>query len=89
MLTGVVDIFMLVDNVKGGRIKCPYSVSTKPTNFQNKMTNSTATFSITYQVPYPSAGLLEEWRTQTFSTRNEAEKMIKFYRSCGSPAKMI
>ncbi len=53
------------------------------------MTNSTATFSITYQVPYPSEGLLEEWRTQTFSTRNEAEKMIKFYRSCGSPAKMI
>jgi hypothetical protein len=53
------------------------------------MTNSTTSFSITYQVPYPSEGLLEEWRTQTFSTLNEAERMIKFYRSCGSPAKMI
>ena len=49
----------------------------------------TTTFSITYQVPYPSVGLIEEWRTQTFSTLNEAERMIKFYRSCGSPAKMI
>ena len=53
------------------------------------MTNSTSTFSITYQVPYPSEGLLEEWRTQTFPTLSEAERMIKFYRSCGSPAKMI
>jgi hypothetical protein len=39
MLIGVVDIFMLVDNVKGGRVKCPYSVSTQPTNFQTKMTH--------------------------------------------------
>ncbi len=54
------------------------------------MISSTATvFMIQYQVPYPSEGLLEEWRTQSFSTLNEAEKMIKFYRSCGSPAKMI
>ena len=32
MPTGVVDIFMLVDKLKGGRIKCPYSVTTKPLN---------------------------------------------------------
>lgn len=44
---------------------------------------------ITYQVPYPSAGLLEEWRTQSFSTMKEAQSMIKFYLSCGSSAKMI
>ena len=38
MPTGVVDIFMLVDNMKGGRIKCPYSVTTLNPNFnQNKM----------------------------------------------------
>lgn len=43
---------------------------------------------ITYQVPYPSAGLLEEWRYQSFNTMKEAQSMIKFYLSCGSPAKI-
>jgi hypothetical protein len=43
---------------------------------------------ITYQVPYPSAGLLEEWRIQSFSSMKEALSMIKFYQSCGSPAKL-
>ena len=28
---------MLVDNIKGGRIKCPYSVSIQPKQNQNKM----------------------------------------------------
>ena len=55
----------------------------------SNQTKMTTTFTIKYQVPYPSNGLLEEWRTQTFSTLNEAERMIKFYLSCGSPAKMI
>jgi len=39
MPTGVVDIFMLVDNMKGGRIKCPYSVTTQPNS--NQMTATT------------------------------------------------
>ena len=43
---------------------------------------------ITYQVPYPSAGLLEEWRYQSFNTMKEAQSMVKFYLSCGSPAKI-
>ena len=47
------------------------------------------TFKIKYQVPYPAAGLTEEWRTQTFSTMKEAQIMIKFYISCGSPAKFV
>jgi hypothetical protein len=46
-------------------------------------------YQITYQVPYPSVGLIEEWRTQTFSTLDEAERMIKFYISCGSPARLV
>ena len=55
-----------------------------------KMISSTATvFTIEYQVPYPSVGLVEEWRTQTFNSLNEAERMIQFYISCGSPARMI
>jgi hypothetical protein len=35
------------------------------------MTNST--FTIKYQVPYPSVGLIEEWRTQSFNTMKEAQ----------------
>jgi hypothetical protein len=46
-------------------------------------------YQIKYQVPYPSAGLLEEWRTQSFATLDEAKRMVDFYRSCGSPAKLI
>lgn len=38
-------------------------------------------FIIRYQTPYT-----QEWRTQSFSTFEEAKRMIEFYRSCGSPA---
>ena len=38
-------------------------------------------FTIRYFTPYR-----QEWRTQTFSTLDEAQRMIEFYRSCGSPA---
>jgi len=40
---------------------------------------------ITYQVPYNNC----EWRQQSFSTLEEAESMVAFYISCGSPAKLI
>ena len=46
-------------------------------------------FTIRYQVPYPAEGLIEEWRTQSFSTLDEAKRMIVFYRSCGSPAELV
>jgi hypothetical protein len=42
-------------------------------------------FTIKYQTPYDSC----EWRTQSFTTIEEAERMIAFYRSCGSPAELI
>jgi hypothetical protein len=41
-------------------------------------------FTIRYLSPYS-----QEWRTQSFTTRDEAERMIAFYRSCGSPAEMV
>ena len=41
---------------------------------------------VRYQTPYPAAGLTEEWRSQFFNTLPEAERMVDFYRSCGSPA---
>jgi hypothetical protein len=41
-------------------------------------------YQITYQVPYGN----QEWRTQSFSTLEEAKSMIAFYLSCGSPAKL-
>ncbi len=43
------------------------------------------TYTITYQTPYNN----QEWRTQSFSTLEEALRMIDFYQSCGSPAKLI
>jgi hypothetical protein len=53
------------------------------------MTTNQATFTIKYQVPYPTAPLLEEWRTESFTTKVEAERRIRFYKSCGSPASFI
>jgi len=40
---------------------------------------------ITYQVPYNDC----EWRFQSFPNVREAERMVEFYKSCGSPAKLI
>ena len=40
---------------------------------------------ITYQVPYNDC----EWRFQSFPDVKEAQNMIDFYRSCGSPAKFV
>lgn len=37
---------------------------------------------IRYQTPYNHT----EWRSQWFATLPEAEAMVAFYRSCGSPA---
>jgi hypothetical protein len=37
---------------------------------------------VRYQTPYNQT----EWRSQWFATLTEAEKMVDFYRSCGSPA---
>lgn len=37
---------------------------------------------IRYQTPYNQC----EWRSQWFTTLEEAERMVEFYRSCGSPA---
>ena len=42
-------------------------------------------FTITYQTPYNHT----EWRFQSFDTLEEAYHMIKFYQSCGSPAKLV
>ena len=42
-------------------------------------------YSITYQVPYGN----QEWRVQSFSTFESAQRMIDFYISCGSPAHFL
>jgi hypothetical protein len=41
-------------------------------------------FTITYLTPYQ-----QQWRTQSFNTLDEAERMVEFYRSCGSPAHLL
>jgi hypothetical protein len=45
----------------------------------------TIMFTIRYQTPYNSC----EWRMQTFPTLSEAERMVNFYISCGSPAHLV
>jgi hypothetical protein len=42
-------------------------------------------YQVSYQVPYNN----QEWRVQSFPTLEEAESMVNFYISCGSPAKII
>ena len=42
-------------------------------------------YQVSYQVPYGN----QEWRVQSFSTLKEAQSMVEFYISCGSPAKLI
>jgi hypothetical protein len=39
-------------------------------------------YEVRYQTPYNAC----EWRSQWFPTLAEAERMVEFYRSCGSPA---
>jgi len=42
-------------------------------------------YQVSYQIPYNDC----EWRVQYFNTLDEAERMVEFYKSCGSPAKLI
>ena len=42
-------------------------------------------YEVTYQTPYNN----QEWRSQYFNTKEKAQSMVEFYRSCGSPAKLI
>jgi hypothetical protein len=42
-------------------------------------------YTITYQTPYNEC----EWRTQSFTTLDEAQRMVAFYKSCGSPAELV
>jgi hypothetical protein len=37
---------------------------------------------VRYQTPYSS----QEWRSQWFATLEEAQRMVEFYLSCGSPS---
>lgn len=39
-------------------------------------------YQVRYQVPYGD----QQWRSQWFPTLAEAERMVAFYLSCGSPA---
>jgi hypothetical protein len=41
-------------------------------------------FKIRYFTPYQ-----QQWREQSFSTLDEAKRMVEFYKSCGSPAELV
>ena len=53
--------------------------------YNNQKQINSIGFTITFQTPYNQC----EWRTQSFTTLDEAQRMIAFYKSCGSPAKFI
>lgn len=42
-------------------------------------------YEVTYQTPYNN----QEWRSQYFNTKDEANRMVDFYLSCGSQANLI
>jgi hypothetical protein len=42
-------------------------------------------YQVRYQIPYNNCA----WRTQSFPTLDEAERMCAFYISCGSPAHVL
>jgi hypothetical protein len=44
-------------------------------------------YQVSYQIPYNDC----EWRSQYFNTLQveKAQSMIEFYKSCGSPAKLV
>ncbi len=42
-------------------------------------------YQVSYQTPYSN----QEWRVQYFNTKEEAQSVVEFYQSCGSPAKLI
>ena len=39
-------------------------------------------FEVRYQTPYGE----QQWRSQWFTSKEEADRMVDFYRSCGSPS---
>jgi hypothetical protein len=52
------------------------------TNHINHRQTQMIRYEVRYQTPYNAC----EWRSQWFKTLDEAERMVEFYRSCGSPA---
>ena len=42
-------------------------------------------YEVKYQIPYNNL----EWRVQSFQSKDEAERMIIFYQSCGTKAHLI
>jgi len=65
--------------LKQGNVKPSHKFNNSSMPEMNQM------YEVTYQVPYNDC----EWRSQYFNTLQEAQSMVEFYRSCGSPAKLI
>ena len=56
--------------------------SPHPVYNTNKQPTQPMRIEVRYQTPYSS----QEWRSQWFATLPEAERMVEFYLSCGSPS---
>lgn len=46
--------------------------------------NDSLAYVIRYFAPYTW-----DWRLQSFTTAEEADRMIAFYKECGSPAELV
>ena len=53
-----------------------------PTKIKHTKQTNQMKIEVRYQTPYGEC----EWRSQWFPTLDEAERMVDFYRSCGSPS---
>ena len=53
-----------------------------PTPYTDLISKRPMRIEIRYQTPYNNC----DWRSQWFPTLEEAQSMVEFYRSCGSPA---
>ncbi len=79
--------YNLVENVHhiiSTRYTQQHTIATRFMHNNTREINSIG-YTIKYQTPYNEC----EWRTQSFTTKEEAESMIAFYKSCGSPAELI
>ena len=52
------------------------------TQFHRNRPMALTRYEVRFQTPYNAC----EWRSQWFPTLAEAERMVAFYLSCGSPA---
>jgi hypothetical protein len=79
--------YNLVENVHhiiSTRYTQQHTIATRFMHNNTREINSIG-YTIKFQSPYDEC----EWRTQTFTTKEEAEGMIEFYKTCRTHAEFV